>query len=269
MAEITINHVVSGSVTVDGTITGIISSGGGGSTPVLETLNVSVNPAQSQTITPGTGIDGWNEVKVPQAMACAIQNDFVLAIGGSAYDTIAGKDYIAVYDNSGHNSTQFTKGSGGGGDTLSALMVNSATETTATVDASKGTGGIFFGLKRCTSLVLKNTTSIFTGACKGWNTLKTVDIESPNIGISSFEDNPLETIILRNATSIGKQAFYYASNTIQNIYIYTTSGVCTLGRNVFLPTSTATVHVPAALLSEYQANSGWSAYTYMQIVGDL
>lgn len=267
MAEITINHVVSGSVTVDGTITGIINSGGGGSTPVLETLNVSVNPAQSQTITPGTGIDGWNEVKVPQAMACVIQNDFVLAMGGSAYDTIASKDYIAVYDSSGHNSTQFTKGSGGS-DTLSQLMFTKS-NATATVDAANMGNTIFMGIKGCTSLVIKNATGTYSSVCKGWNTLKHVDIESPSIGISSFEDNPLETIILRGTTSIGKQAFYSGNYTITDIYIYTTSGVCTLGRNAFNNLLSATVHVPASLLADYQANSGWAAYTGITWAGDL
>lgn len=268
MAEITINHVVSGNVTVDGTINAVVSSGGGGSTPVLESLNVSVNPAQSQTLTPAVGIDGWNEVKVPQAMACVIQNDFVLAMGGSAYDTIVGKDYIVVYDSSGHNNTRFSKGGGGGGGTDMSDVAFSATGATATVQGSTGHTQ-FYGMKHLETLIIKGATGMYSGCCMGLNSVKHVDIECPTIGIQAFQDEPLQTIILRNATSIGKQAFYNSGNTITDIYIYTTSGVCTLGRNVFGPTSTATVHVPASLLSEYQADSGWSAYTYMQIVGDL
>lgn len=265
MAQIVINHVVSGSVTVDGTITGIIKSGGG-STPVLESLNVSVNPAQSQTITPSVGIDGYNEVKVPQAMAIAINSDFVIAMGGNAYDTIAGKDYIAVYDTSGTNVTRFSKGSGGGDDTLSELMFATA-NTTATVDASKGAGASFRGIQRCNTLVIKNATSMASSCCKDW-LIHNVDIQCQTISTSAFENNPLETIILRNATSIGKQSFYSQNGTITDIYIYTPS-MCTVGRNAFNNTMTATIHVPSNLLSSYQADSSWAAYASVTWVGDL
>ena len=267
MAEITINHVVSGSVTVDGTITGIINSGGGGSTPVLETLNVSVNPAQSQKITPGVGIDGYNEVKVPQAMAIAINSDFIIAMGGNAYDTIASKDYIAVYDTSGRNSTRFSKGSGGENDTLSELMFATA-NATATVDASKGAGASFRGIQRCNTLVIKNATSMASSCCRYWNCIHNVDIECPTISVSAFQDEPLETIILRNATSIGKQSFYSQNGTITDIYIYTPT-MCSVGRNAFNNIMTATIHVPSNLLSSYQADSSWSAYASVTWVGDL
>ncbi len=265
MAEITINHVVSGSVTVDGTINGIISSGGG-SAPVLETLNVGINPTQQQILTPGVGIDGWNEVKVPQAMAISISSDFVIAMGGNAYDTIAGKDYIAVYDSSGHNSTRFTKGSGGGDDTLSKLMCSNGAAT-ATVDGSKGDTTYFRGITQCNTLVLKNVTGMSSGVCKDWS-IHHVDIECPTIQISAFENNPLETIILRSATSIGKQAFYSQTGTITDIYIYTPT-MCTVGRNAFFSTMTATIHVPANLLSTYQADSSWAAYSNVTWAGDL
>lgn len=266
MAEITINHVVSGSVTVDGTINGIISSGGG-SAPVLETLNVGIDPTQQQTITPSVGVDGWNEVKVPQAMAIAINTDFVIAMGGNAYDTIVSKDYIAVYDSSGRNATRFSKGGGGGSGTDMSDVAFSATGATATVQGSTGHTQ-FYGMKHLETLIIKGATGMYSGCCMGMNSIKHVDIECETIGIQAFQDEPLQTIILRNATSIGKQAFYNTSNTITDIYIYTNTK-CTLGRNVFGPSSTATVHVPASLLSEYQADSGWSAYTLMQIVGDL
>ena len=97
---------ISGTIAVTGTINGTIAIGGGGSAK-LETLDVSVNPAQAQTLTPGEGVDGWNEVKIPQAMACRLYSGFVLAIGGSAYDDIVSCEYIVVYDKSGRNSTRF------------------------------------------------------------------------------------------------------------------------------------------------------------------
>ena len=99
---------ITGTIAVTGTINGTIAIGGGAE-PKLETLNVSVNPAQAQTITPGEGVDGWNEVKVPQAMACRLLDGFVLAIGGSAYDDIVSRESITVYDASGRKSTQFNK----------------------------------------------------------------------------------------------------------------------------------------------------------------
>ena len=267
MAEITINDVVSGNVTVEGTINGIISSGGGGSAPVLETLNVGIDPTQQQTITPSVGVDGWNEVKVPQAMAIAINTDFVIAMGGNAYDTIASKDYIAVYDSSGHNTTRFSKGSGGGNDTLSELMFATA-NATATVDASKGAGASFRGIQRCNTLVIKNATSMASSCCRYWNCIHNVDIECPTISISAFQDEPLETIILRNATEIKQTAFYSQNGSITDIYIYTPT-MCVVGRNAFNSLMTAKIHVPAALLSEYQANSSWAAYASVTWVGDL
>lgn len=86
---------------------GTIAIGGGSAK--LETLDVSVNPAQAQTLTPGEGVDGWNEVKIPQAMACRLYDGFVMAMGGSAYDDIVSRGYIVVYDASGRKSTRFNK----------------------------------------------------------------------------------------------------------------------------------------------------------------
>lgn len=101
---------ITGTIAVTGTINGTIAIGGGGSAK-LETLNVSVNPAQAQTLTPGEGegVDGWNEVKIPQAMECRLNSGFVLAMGGSAYDDIVSREYITVYDASGKKSTRFKK----------------------------------------------------------------------------------------------------------------------------------------------------------------
>lgn len=265
MAELTVNHVISGTLTVDTNLKGTIA-GQGGTPPVLETLTVRPNPAQSQTLTPETGVDGWNSVTVPQSMACVLQTDFLLGMGGDAYETIASKDYISIYDTSGRNVTRFYKSSPATGTSMSEVCFATAgSPIVATVQAHTGGNGIFYGIKGVEGFIIKGATNTYSSCCKGWNTLKTLDIESPEIGISSFEDNPIETLILRGTTSIGKQAFYYSLTTLQNIYIYS-STVCSLGRNAFNPNITATVHVPADLLASYQADTNWTAYTHLSWV---
>lgn len=254
MAQIVINHVVSGSVTVDGTITGIIKSGGG-SANIQENKNATASTTAVE-VTPDTGYDAMAKVTIA-GVPLQAKN-----VTPSAVQQVIEPDSNYL----GLSSVTVGAVPAGGDDTLSKLMCSNA-ERTATVDGSKSDTAYFRGIAKCYTLVLKNLSGMAASCCKDW-LIHNVDIQCQTIGTSAFENCPLETIILRNATSIGKQAFYSQNGSITNIYIYTPT-MCTVGRNAFSNTMTATIHVPAALLSEYQANSSWAAYASVTWVGDL
>lgn len=220
MADITINHVLSGTVKLDGNITGVIR----GTEPVLETLNVRIDPSQAQTITPGTGVDGFNEVKVPQAMAINVSTDFVVAMGGSNYDTISAKNYIAVYDTSGRNVTRFTKGSGGGG-------------------------------------VLSTGTSDEIIMSAYWKNTGIDEIVCPSVGLvgdGAFEEAGFKTVRLTNTGSveIGNNAF--KNSGLKDLYIHSNTVATLASSMTFNGTTGLTIHVPQSLLSSYQSTTPWN-----------
>ena len=222
MADITINHVISGTLTVDGDLTGHIVPTS--VEPKLETLNVSVNPSQAQTITP-SGIDGWNEVKVPQAMACVLQSDFLLAMGGSAYDTISAKDYIVVYDTSGRNSTRFYKGSGGGGTLNTGINDELASYS-------------YYGNTGIDEIVCPNVTTVAG---------------------SAFESAGFKTIRFTNTGNLYIDNGAFKNSGLKDLYLHS-STMTSLGSNyAFQGVTGLTIHVPQNLLTTYQANSMWSA----------
>lgn len=224
MAEITVNHVISGTLTVDANLKGTIA--GQGDTPaVLETLAVHPNPAQSQTLTPATGIDGWNSVTVPQSMAININTNFMLGMGGEAYDTIVSKDYIVIYDTSGRNSQRFTKGSGGGG------VLNTGINDELAIYAYYGNTGI-------DEIVCPAVTTV---------------------GSSAFESSAFKTIRFTGTGSLYIDNGAFKNSGLKDLYLHS-STVASLGSNyAFQGVTGLTIHVPQELLASYQAASMWSA----------
>lgn len=223
MADITVNHVISGTIDVNANLTGSITSGG--KKPVLETLNVQINPSQAQTITPGTGIDGYNEVKVPQAMAINVLSDFVIAMGGSNYETIAEKQYIAVYDSSGRNTTRFYKGSGGGG-----ILNTGVNEELASYS--------YYGNTGIDEIVCPAVTTVAG---------------------SAFESAGFKTVRFTNTGNLYIDNGAFKNAGLKDLYIHS-STVAGLGSNLaFQGVTGLTVHVPQNLLATYQANGMWSA----------
>ena len=222
MADITINHVLSGTVTLAGDISGTITTGD--IPAVLESLSVSPNPAQSQTITPPAGIDGYNSVTVPQSMACVFQTDFVVGMGGQAYDTIASKDYIAIYDASGRNATRFYKGSGGSG------ILNTGINEELASYSYYGNTGID-------------------------------EIVCPAVGLigdGAFEESGFKTVRLTNTGSveIGNNAF--KNSGLKDLYIHSNTVATLASSMAFNGTTGLTIHVPQSLLSSYQSTTPWS-----------
>lgn len=224
MADITISHVISGTVTVEGDIRGTIA--GQGDTPaVLESLTVSPNPAQSQTLTPEAGIDGWNSVTVPQSMAINISSDFVLGMGGQAYDTIVGKNYIAIYDTSGRNSTRFYKGSGGGGVLNTGINNELASYS-------------YYGNTGVDEIVCPNVTTVAG---------------------SAFESSAFKTIRFTGTGNLYIDNGAFKNSGLKDLYLHS-STMTSLGSNyAFQDVTGLTIHVPENLLATYQANSMWSA----------
>ena len=223
MADITINHVLSGTVTLAGNISGTITTGD--IPAVLESLSVSPNPAQSQTITPPAGVDGYNSVTVPQSMACIFQTDFVLGMGGQAYDTISSKDYIAIYDTSGRNVTRFYKGSGGSG------ILNTGVNDEIASYSYYGNAGI-------DEIVCPAVTTVAG---------------------SAFESAAFKTIRFTNTGSLYIDNGAFKNSGLKDLYLYS-STMTSLGSNyAFQGVTGLTIHVPENLLSTYQANSMWSA----------
>lgn len=223
MADITINHVLSGTLNITGDLTGSLVPST--KTPVVETLNVTMNPAQAQTITPTTGVDGFNEVKVPQGMACVLQSDFLLAMGGSAYDTIVGKDYIVVYDTSGRNSTRFYKGSGSGG-TLNTGINDELVSYS------------YYGNTGIDEIVCPNVTTVAG---------------------SAFESAAFKTIRFTNTGNLYIDNGAFKNSGLKDLYLHS-STMTSLGSNyAFQGVTGLTIHVPQNLLASYQSNSMWSA----------
>lgn len=223
MADITINHVLSGTVTLAGDISGTITTGD--IPAVLESLSVSPNPAQSQTITPPAGIDGYNSVTVPQSMACVFQTDFVVGMGGQAYDTIASKQYIAIYDASGRNVTRFTKGSGGGG-----ILNTGINEELASYS--------YYGNTGIDEIVCPAVTTVAG---------------------SAFEAAGFKTVRFTNTGNLYIDNGAFKNAGLKDLYIHS-STVAGLGSNLaFQGVTGLTIHVPQNLLASYQANSMWSA----------
>ena len=224
MADITISHVISGTVTVEGDIRGTIA--GQGDTPaVLESLTVRPNPAQSQTLTPEAGIDGWNSVTVPQSMAVTMQSTFLIGMGGDAYDTIASKEYIAIYDTSGRNATRFYKGSGGGG-----VLNTGINEELASYS--------YYGNTGVDEIVCPNVTTVAG---------------------SAFESSGFKTIRFTGTGNLYIDNGAFKNSGLKDLYLHS-STMTSLGSNyAFQGVTGLTIHVPQNLLATYQANSMWSA----------
>lgn len=233
MADITINHVLSGTVNITGDLTGSLVPST--KTPVLETLNVRIDPSQAQTLTPGTGVDGWNEVKVPQAMAIAINTDFVVAMGGNAYDTISAKNYIAVYNASGHNTTRFYKGTG-------QSPLNTADNDEIAIYA-------FYHMTGFSEIIMPSVAVI---------------------GSQAFGGSSVKTVRITKATGLvefGENAFEGCSN-LTDVYIHSSTKANANNSFVFKNVPHVNIHVPASLLSAYEADNNFNLQN-STIIGDL
>lgn len=75
----------------------------------------------------------------------------------------------------------------------------------------------------------------------------------------------LKTVNIRNLSGLPNHMFY-GCTALEDIYIEKTDAVVTVGSNALanVPT-TCNVHVPEALLSDYQANTTWKKYN---LIGD-
>jgi hypothetical protein len=112
---------------------------------------------------------------------------------------------------------------------------------------------------------------VLSGALAGNDTLRTVKVQTREIGQNALADcSYLTRVDLYDVENIGDSAFY-ADASLNDVYMHI-SQVPVLGVTVFYSTpignGTGTIHCPASLENDLKQATNWSAYA-SQIVGDL
>ena len=237
--NITVNLNLTGTLTTEGTLVGTISAGQVAPSVNLQEKTVTTIPLGTNTILPDADYDGMSQVTVPAAFAETHD-----AVGGtidlSAPTGFSVNDYNTINFKSGGTTLKtYTAGGGSGG-----IVTYGATYTQLPDKAFEGASGItecdFYGNVQIGNEAFKNCSSI--RVLKFFNT-----ILGSNIGDDAFAYSGLTDIYAYSRVML--------AHSMYALYDYDTSQL--------------TLHVPADMLSTYQASgSGWST-DGCTIVGDL
>jgi hypothetical protein len=225
---INVDENITGTLKVDGTISGVIQIGGG-SQPVLEGVTVK-STAQSQTVLPSEGVDGFDSVTVSPI---ALQSKSVTP--GSSAQTVT--------PDSGY-------------DGLSSVTVGAASGGDCVLDFSVSWQGVieqsmFMGMTDITSVIFKvnhSNLEIKKWGFKNCTNLKRVEIPvCTKIGPNAFNGVTGHDVYIGASTAFG-----FDPIPMDQAY------------DIGEPRS---IHCPPELVSVYKANEVWGVWKDI-IVGD-